>query len=309
MLRRITFGMLLLATVAVLVVAVYLFWNTRPWDYLLAIHPDSNLDARSEVLSDRITVYNGQVEDLGRMVAILMVVSALYVIAFAVSTHLYAERCQRLCRQALDSAREDLAQAAGDLREIREGAARAVERAALDSGRVEELLRSAQQAIAAAQPVPRHAPAVAEQAQAAPEAVPAAPEPEAAAEEPPPPSSPEPDPVESARAKYHSAVIAAHSGNPDEAERLHTEALELSAGDPGLHAEIEYELGCVLARRGPEAFDRAMEHLTRAFATLTPLLDRRISRDIDEGGALYQLASHPPYDRRINDLLLNVSVT
>ncbi len=275
MLRRITFAMLLLASVAVLVVAVYMFWNVRPWDYLLTIRPDSNLDARAEVLSDRITVYNGQVEDLGRMVAVLMLVSALYVIAFAVSTHLYAERYQRLCREALESAREDFAQATGDLRAIREEAARAVERAAVDSGRVEELLRSAQQA------------AVPEQPQAAPA----------------------PDPVKSAGANYGSAVVAAHSGNLDQAEQLLREALELSASHPNLHAEIEYELGCVMARRGPEAFDRAMEHITRAFAARTPLLDRRIPKDLDEGGALYQLASHPPYDGRINDLLLNVSVT
>ncbi len=279
MLRRITFGMLMLASVAVLALAVYLFWNARPWDYLLAVRPASDLDARSQVLSDRITVYNGQVEDLGRMVAVLMVIASLYVVAFAVSTHLYAETYQRLCREALASTREDFAQAAGDLREIRDEAARAVERAAVDCGRVEELIRAAQQALAAAETVPQQ-----------------------------PQQLPQPGPIERARAKYNEAVMASRFGNLNGAEELLSQALDLSAASADLHAEIDYELACVLARRGPQAFDRAMEHLTRAFATCTPCLDRRISQDIDEGGALYQLASQPPYDHRINDLLLNVSV-
>jgi hypothetical protein len=108
--------------------------------------------------------------------------------------------------------------------------------------------------------------------------------------------------------KYNAAVVSIHSGGFEDAEDLLSSALDLSAGDAVLHAEIEYELACMLARRGPEASERAMEHLTRALATRTPRLDGRISHDIDEGGALYQLASQPPWDRRINDLLLNVSV-
>jgi hypothetical protein len=45
-----------------------------------------------------------------------------------------------------------------------------------------------------------------------------------------------------------------------------------------------------------------------AFQNRSKRLDDWLARDIDEGGVLYELAGAPPYDKAINDLLLNVSI-
>jgi len=402
-LRRITLGLLLAASIAVLFLSVYLLWNARSWDYLPFVNrPANNLDARSQLLNDKIEIYNHQADDLSRMVAVLLVLSAAYVIAFAVSSHLAAERYQRYCEQSLNAVQQDGARLMGDLRELREQANGAVERAAMDCGRVEELIRRSDNL---AQPPPSP-PVVAQPdiassiarlrdsvAEALDQRKPASPfeiadyeralaaltvlaEPKHAALLAPihrdlalyydhldagqaefyrgrantlaPGIAPEPKraaipkqeaaaaaaagaemaasaeshvlaarrrgsqpptgPVTAARTKYNSALIARAEERLDDAEDLLRNALASARADVDFTAEIHYELGCTLALRGFGRYDQAMECLRLAFRHKTPSIEKRISRDIDEGGALYALASQPPFDRAINDLLLDVNV-
>jgi len=391
------------ASVVVLFLSVYLLWNARSWDYLPFVNrPSNNLDARSQLLNDKIDIYNHQADDLGRMVSVLLVLSAAYVIAFAISSHFAAERYQRYCEQSLDTVHQDCAKLMGDLREVREQADRAVERAAVDCGRVEELIRRSE---ASVQPPP--SPPVAPQpdiassitrlgesmAEALDQRKPGspftiadyeravaalailaepkqagllapiyrdlalyydnldagqagfyreranalapgiAPEPRRAAV----PrkdaalaaaagagmaanaeinvfaarrrgSQPPPGPVTAARTKYNSALLARAEDRLDDAEELLRNSLVSARADAELASEIQYELGCTLALRGPGRYEQAVACLRLAFRNKTPSIEKRISRDIDEGGALHALAYQPPFDKAINDLLLDVNV-
>jgi len=403
LLRRITFGLLMAASITVLFLSVYLLWNARSWDYLpFANRPSNNLDARSQLLNDKIEIYNHQADDLSRMVSVLLVLSAAYVIAFAVSSHLAAERYQRYCEQSLDTVHQDCAKLMGDLREVREQADRALERAAIDCGRVEELIRRSdapaqqppsppvapqpdiassitrlresvaeglnqrnpgspfaiadyERALAALAVLaePKHAGLLAPiyrdlalyydnldagqaghyRARANVLAPGIAPEPrravvprqDAAAAAAAGAataanaeinvlaarrrgSQPPPGPVTVARTKYNSALLARAEDRLDDAEDLLRNSLASARGDAGFAAEIQYELGCTLALRGPGRYEQAVECLRLAFRHKTPAIEKRISRDIDDDGALHALASQPPFDKAINDLLLDVNV-
>jgi tetratricopeptide (TPR) repeat protein len=388
LLRRITLVVLLAASTVLLALALYLLWNTSPWDYLPFIdRPSTNLDARAQLLSDKIDIYNHQIEDLRNVVALLLILSALYVIASTISSHFTASRYQSQCERALDLVHYDFAQAAGDLREIREQAERAIERAAVDSGRVEEMIRPNARAVPAAplQPaVPQlDIPAAIERLQVLVErgrnpgrsntielsecehalaaiALIAGPEhaallapvyrdlalyhdrrepgrahfyreranglvpgiaPNSTSEAWPTASARaerraaaaaaggSPDPLDSARLQYNMAVLNRSAGQLDDAEELLRRALEAARRDTVLAAEIRYELACTHALRGPAHFAQALDYLRDAFRDKTPSIEKRISRDIDDGGALQALAAEPPFDKAVNDLLLDVSVS
>jgi tetratricopeptide (TPR) repeat protein len=117
------------------------------------------------------------------------------------------------------------------------------------------------------------------------------------------------DPTESARRKYNLAVLNRSMGRLDDAEDLLRGALALARTDAALTAEIRYEFACAEALRGPGHFDRAMACLRDAFRGQAPSIEQRISRDIDEGGPLHALASQPPFDKAVNGLLLDMSVS
>ncbi len=363
LLRRITFIVLLAASAAVLILSLYLLWNARPWDYLPFIdRPSTNLDARSQLLSDKIDIYNHEIEDLGKMVALLLVLSGLYVIAFALASHFSAERHQRLCAKAVEMVHEDFAMLAGDLREIQEQAERAVERAAIDSGRVDELFRqyTAAKPLAAASALDIPAAVQRLRAQlerardsgrpasfemsgcehalaalavlASPEQLPLlAPlyrdlalhherrDPGRARYYRERANALAPgiaggitgnshDPADSARVKYNLAVLNRSTGQLNDNEDLLRGALALAQTDSGLAAEIHYELACLQALRGPGHFEQAMAYLVGAFRGKAPAVEKRLLRDMDKGGPLHALASQPPFDKAIDNLLLDVNV-
>ena len=45
-----------------------------------------------------------------------------------------------------------------------------------------------------------------------------------------------------------------------------------------------------------------------AFPHQFKTLEERLASDIEEGGKLYELASTAPFDKAVNDLLLNMSI-
>ena len=51
-----------------------------------------------------------------------------------------------------------------------------------------------------------------------------------------------------------------------------------------------------------------MRELAAAFEHQFRSLEERLASDIEEGGNLYDLASTAPFDKAVNDLLLNMSI-
>lgn len=95
---------------------------------------------------------------------------------------------------------------------------------------------------------------------------------------------------------------------PDDDARARTymkQALSLTP-DPVAAAEVHYALACLLARKGE--LSEAVVELQTAFQNASRELQEKLTRDIEEGGPLYGLATTAPHDNAVNDLLTNVSV-
>ena len=83
-------------------------------------------------------------------------------------------------------------------------------------------------------------------------------------------------------------------------------ALRLAPPKSPAAAEIHYQLACRFAEF--HDFGHAIGELAAAFEHQFRALEERLASDIEEGGKLYELASTPPFDKAINDLLLNMSI-
>jgi hypothetical protein len=83
-------------------------------------------------------------------------------------------------------------------------------------------------------------------------------------------------------------------------------ALRLAAPESAVASEIHYLLACCYA--ASHAFPNAMRELAAAFKHQFKSLEERLASDIEEGGKLYDLASTAPFDKSVNDLLLNMSI-
>ena len=65
---------------------------------------------------------------------------------------------------------------------------------------------------------------------------------------------------------------------------------------------------CVWPRQNRCWLPGSIDELTASFEHQFKALEERLANDIEEGGRLYDLASTPPFDKAINDLLLNMSI-
>jgi len=83
------------------------------------------------------------------------------------------------------------------------------------------------------------------------------------------------------------------------------QALSLTV-EPTTAAEIHYDLACLLARQGE--LGEAVIELQTAFMNKTPELERKLTKDTEEGRPLFVLTAKEPYDRIVDDLLMDVSV-
>jgi hypothetical protein len=83
-------------------------------------------------------------------------------------------------------------------------------------------------------------------------------------------------------------------------------ALRLATQESPLASEIHYQLACHFA--ASHHFPVALRELGAAFEHQFKTLEERLASDIEEGGKLYDLASTAPFDRAVNDLLLNISI-
>ncbi len=335
-LRKVTLALLLTAALVALVVAVTELWNYRQWDYLPLHAPHSTeLDQRAQALEDRMEILSRRVGDMEMLVFVLLGTSGLYAIVFVVTSYLSAMGFARQADRAIAHIQDQIGIALGDLRELQEETQQKLEAGPpLHTARPEEARAESR---ATVQEIVREV--IREELSAHP----SSPEPSAAR----PPAHPgarltallakasawNPENLdnqarlellqledEAARLDISAApelqpaladlyrAFARLFATPDKirARFYLTRALNLIPPDSALAAELHYDLACWLA--ADRDFPQAMRELTLAFQQQSRALDDRLATDIDEGGKLGELASTPPFDKALNDLLLNVSV-
>jgi hypothetical protein len=278
-LRKVTLVAALLASLAVLAMAAYLFWGLG----------QGQLDTL--------------IGDIELLVVILLASCGLYAIVFALSSYFSAVTFARQADRSIASIRDQLGAAMADLRELQEQARKSLQ----------------QQPQSAAAPTPART-------------MPAGVEPHLSA-------------IFKRIARWDGAALDAQgklelihyenaaaylelTGGPDAGPSLAalyrrfaelyaasdktrqrfylTRALSLAPADSRSASEIHYDLACWFADN--RDFSHALGELTLAFQHQSKALDDRLAQDIEEGGRLYYLASTPPFEKALNDLLLNMSI-
>jgi hypothetical protein len=307
-LRRVALGLFLAASAAVLFFAALELWNYRQWAYLPLHEPGLNEDDRARILQDRMDLLNTRVGDMEKLVLILLGTSGLYAVVFVLSSYVSATSLSHQASQTVAQIQDQVGLAMGDLRELQE--------------RTEQSLKT-MLAGAPDQPPVIAAPAVPEQKSHADELSELAGrlavwQKQALS-------------GESRQELLRDENAAAHLENiagpdlgaplpvlylgyariyaPFDADRARfylDRALRLAPPKSPLASEIHYELACRAAVS--HDFARAIEELRAAFEHQFQALEQRLANDIDEDGQLYELASAPPYDKGVNDLLLNMSI-
>src|SRR5450755_4054634 len=119
-LRKVALGLLLTASVAVLLVAAVELWNYRQWAYLPTHEPGLNEDNRALILQDRMDLLSTRVKDMELLVLILLGTSGLYAIVFVASSYLSATSFSRQASETISHVQDQIGLAMGDLRELQE---------------------------------------------------------------------------------------------------------------------------------------------------------------------------------------------
>jgi tetratricopeptide (TPR) repeat protein len=121
LLRRVATGVVIAAASAVLLLSVYLLWNAPPWDYLpLQRTYTSDLDARAQVLEDKLEMYSRRVNDMETLVIILLGISGLYAIVFILTVDFNTRSVNRKVDRALENVKDQIGASLSDLRELKE---------------------------------------------------------------------------------------------------------------------------------------------------------------------------------------------
>lgn len=317
LLRKIALGLLLAAAAGVLVMASWELWNYRQW----ADSPlnDSNLNAndRAQILGDRIDLLTKRVGDMQLLVLILLGTSGLYAIVFVASSYFSATSFARQADQTISNIQDQVGLAMGDLRELQEQTEQ----------RVRELTAAAKPVApgpAAAPPepvqtVPAVKTAVDWEAEVAKIAARLEVLQDAHLDE-----RARAEVVQDEFAAIRIEVSAGASAGAALADvyfnlariydssdgarsKFYLErALRLASPESALASEIHYQLACRYA--ASQDFPYAMRELAAAFEHQCKSLDEKLAGDIEEGGRLYELASTAPFDKAVNDLLLNMSI-
>ena len=334
MFRKLTLGIVLAAGLLVLVMAVYQLWDFGQQDdpprpqLSAAAKPN---DSTAQLLQDRLELLTKRLGDMEVLVLILLGVSGLYTIVFVVSTNSSAMSFARQADRSVAAIRDQLGRAKGDLQEIREEAARALRdesKRALE--RVEQIRSDARQLVdAAQQQVQSRVPTSAnldqsltamqdrivrltnlklneeerleilqyENALAGLDLI----------------AAPRLGPM---LARVYLMLGRFYLGRDLMRARFDLKRNQAQAPtDTEMISGTHYDLACVSAQLGNQDpaeqtthFQNSVDELREAFQHPSKLLDDWLARDIDEGGMLYELAGTPPFDKAVNDLLLNVSI-
>jgi len=283
-LRKVTLVTVLVASLAVLAMAIYLFWDFASAQPILDQHSG----------------------DLELLVGILLASCSLYAIVFALSSYSSAMSFARQADRSIAEIRDQLGAAVGELRSLQEEAREALrarpqpqsaDQAASPNlethpnleVHVDAILRKIAKWNAAALDSQAKLELLHyEGAAAYLELIGAA-------------------QTGSSLAGLYRRFAELYAASDKTRQRFYLgRALSLALPDSRTASEIHYELACWFADN--RDFSHALGELTLAFQHQSKALDDRLALDIDEGGRLCQLASTPPFEKALNDLLLNMSI-
>jgi len=315
LIRKIVLGVLMTAAAAILVMTCWELWNYRQWTSLPLPLNESGFspDDRARMLQDRMELLTHRIGDMELLVVFLLGASGLYALVFVASSYFSTKSFARQADQTVSNIQDQVGLALGDLRELQE--------------QTERRLREITAAAAPAPPVaaiPSPAPA--------PPAAPIDEEPQISEiverlERWKGRALTELDRVELVRDEYSAicldSIADARADSPLAAvflafARLYAitdtvrsrfylqRAARLAAPESALASEIHYQLAASFA--ASHDFPYAMRELASAFEHQFQALEEKLAGDIEEGGTLYELASTPPFDKAVNDLLLNMSI-
>jgi hypothetical protein len=287
-LRKVTLVAVLAASVAVLAMAAYLFWN----------------------LGQEPALLGAETGNIQLLVGILLASCGLYAIVFALSSYSSTMNFARQADRSIATIRDQLGAAMQDLRALQEQARQALQSRAEPRHNSGHNSEAGAPGPSASQNLETHVDAIARQtsrwnsasldSQAKLEL----------------------QHYESAAAYLEliggselGAALAAlyrHFGElyaPSDKTRQRfylSRALSLAPPDSSLASEIHYDLACWFADN--REFAHALGELTLALQHQSKAIDDRLARDIEEGGQLYQLACTAPFEKALNDLLLNMRI-
>jgi len=284
-LRKVTLVTVLVASLAVLAMAIYLFWDFASAQPILDQHSG----------------------DLELLVGILLASCSLYAIVFALSSYSSAMSFARQADRSIAEIRDQLGAAVGELRALQDEARNALlarpqpQRADQSAAspnlethpnlevHVDAILRKIAKWNAAALDSQAKLELLHyESAAAYLELIGAA-------------------QTGSSLAGLYRRFAELYAASDKTRQRFYLgRALSLALPDSRTASEIHYELACWFADN--RDFSHALGELTLAFQHQSKALDDRLALDIDEGGRLCQLASTPPFEKALNDLLLNMSI-
>jgi len=280
-LRKVTLVAVLVASLAVLALAVYLFWD---------------LGSGQHILDERIG-------DIELLVGILLASCGLYAIVFALSSYSSAMSFARQADRSIAAIRDEIGVAMREFRELQEEARKllhAKPQLAAETTPVRPMPTSVEPelTVITKRIASWNSAALDSQAKLELQHYESA----AAYLE----LTGDPNARPSLAALYRQ-FAELHAASDKTRQRFYlTRALSLAPPDSRSASEIHYDLACWFADN--RDFSHALGELTLAFQHQSKTLDDRLARDIEEGGRLYQLASTPPFEKALNDLLLNMSI-
>ena len=281
-LRKVTLVAVLLASLAVLALAVYLFWDIGSGQHIL----------------------DDQIGDMELLVGILLASCGLYAIVFALSSYSSAMSFARQADQSIAAIRDQLGAAMSELRILQEEARQVLHRTpqpqnANEPAAQREVQNLDAQVDAIVRQIAKWSSATLdsqaklelqhyESAAAYLELIGGA-------------------QLGASLAGLYRHFAELHAASDKTRQRFYlNRALSLAPPDSRLASETHYDLAGWFADN--RDFSHALGELTLAFQHQSKTLDDRLARDIEEGGRLYQLASTPPFEKALNDLLLNMSI-
>jgi hypothetical protein len=323
-LRKIALGLLLATAAAVLVMAGWELWSYHQWAGSPVSQPGLSAEDRARELRDHMDLLSKRVSDMELLVLILLGTSGLYAVVFVASSYFSATSFARQADQTINNIQDQIGYAMGDLRELQEQTERRLHRM-MEVPAIPALpSQQSEKAPVRVNEAPREQPASASRPYAWEVQIATIAARLAALQDR--------DLNEDARLEVvrdeHSAIwMEAEAGEGAGAafaglylgfgrifgakdgarSRFYLErALRLAEPDSTLASEIHYQLACRFA--ASHDFPYAVRELAAAFEHQFKTLDERLANDIEEGGRLYELASTAPFDKAVNDLLLNMSI-
>jgi hypothetical protein len=320
-LRKIALGLLLAAAASVLAMAGWELFNYREWSSL-SLEPGFNAGDRARILDERVEVLTHRVGDMQLLVLILLGTSGLYAIVFVASSYFSATSFARQADQTIANMQDQIGFALGDLRELQEQTERRVkeitapapvptpaasapagepapraqspaEDSLMDKVQWERRISEIRARIASWQPSDAGEYARIELIEDEARAIGL--ELASGARD------------RTALAELYLGFGTIYAASDSARSRFYLErALRLAAPESAVASQIHY----CLARRyaASHEFPLAMRELSAAFAHQFRTLEEQLAGDIEEGGPLYELASTAPFDKTLNDLLLNMSI-